>query len=449
MTQAMNPKAIEPGVVNVCPIINEAKFQKFHWLTIFWCAYIIIFDGYDLAVLGVILPSIMTEWNLSGAAAGLLGSYTLIGMMVGALSLSALSDKLGKKKVITICVLLFSIFTFLCAFATTPTQFGLYRFIGGVGLGGVMPVVTSLTSEYSPIRRRSLMVGVMFSGYSVGGMLAAILGIWVIPAFGWQAMFYIAIFPVLLLPLMLKQLPESAAYMVQTQQWEKIGATLRNVNPNYHYEPGTQFSNPSVAANNSKARIVIRDLFLEGRMLSTLMLWAMCFMALYVVYGMTSWLPRLMLQAGYPLGSSLSFLFTVHFGTVLGALSCSWLMDHFNGRNVLVIYLFVAAAAIAALGFATNSVVLYTLLTITGATTIGTQIGLYAFIVRFYPTTMSSTGMGWALGVGRLGAIIGPFAVGLLFDLNLTLKQNFFSFAIPALLAAIFMSLVSNRQTAS
>ncbi|MBP6862150.1 MAG: MFS transporter [Neisseriaceae bacterium] len=442
-------QSVEPKVLDVSPIIDGAKFQKFHWLTIFWCAYIIIFDGYDLAVLGVILPAIMTEWNLSGAQAGLLGSYTLIGMMVGALSLSALSDKIGKKKVITVCVLVFSLFTFLCAFATTPTQFGWFRFIGGVGLGGVMPVVTSLTSEYSPKRRRSLMVGLMFSGYSVGGMLAAVLGIFVIPVLDWQAMFYIALFPVLLLPFMLKQLPESAAYMVQTQQWDNMGAVLEKVEPGYRHEENTVYSNPSVVKDNSKARIVIGDLFLDGRMLSTLMLWAMCFMSLYVVYGMTSWLPRLMVQAGYPLGSSLSFLFTVHFGTVLGALSCSWLMDRYSGRNVLVAYLFVAAAAISALGFASNSVVLYGLLMVTGATTIGSQIGLYAFIVRFYPMTMSSTGMGWALGVGRLGAIIGPFAVGLLFDLQLTLQQNFFSFAVPAVLAAIFMSMVSNRKTVS
>lgn len=444
MTQSVDPK-----VVDVSTMIDGAKFQKFHWLTIFWCAYIIIFDGYDLAVLGVILPKIMVEWGLSGAQAGLLGSYTLVGMMVGALSLGALSDKLGKKKVIAACVLVFSLFTFLCAFATTPTQFGWFRFIGGIGLGGVMPVVTSLTSEYAPKRKRSLMVGLMFSGYSVGGMLAAVLGMVIIPKFGWQAVFYIAIFPVLFLPLILKQLPESAAFLVQTQQWAKMGSVLQRVLPGYQHQVATTYSNPSVVSSNSKARIVIGDLFLDGRMLSTLMIWAMCFMSLYVVYGMTSWLPKLMVQAGYPLGSSLSFLFTLHFGTILGALSSGWLMDRFSGRNVIVTYLFVAALAIAALGFADSSVMLYALLMLTGATTIGTQIGLYAFIVRFYPSTMSSTGLGWALGVGRLGAIIGPFAVGLLFDLNLTLQQNFFSFAIPAFLAAIFMSLVSNRKTAS
>ncbi len=440
-------------VQDVGLIIDGARFNKFHGMTIFWCACIIIFDGYDLAVLGVILPKIMTEWGLTGAQAGLLGSYTLIGMMVGALTLGALSDKLGKKKVTALCVVVFSVFTFLCAFSTNATEFGWCRFLGGIGLGGVMPVVTSLTSEYSPKRKRSLMVGLMFSGYSVGGMLAAVLGMFIIPTFGWQAVFYVAVVPLLFLPILMKQLPESAAYLVLTKQWDKMAAILKRVDPQYKHITGTVFTNPSVSKSNSdndnKTRIVIADLFHEGRAKSTLMLWAMCFMSLYVVYGLTSWLPKLMVQAGYPLGSSLSFLFTVHFGTVLGALSSGWLMDRFNGRNVLVVYLFTAAVAICALGFANNSLTLYVLLAITGATTIGTQIGLYAFICRFYPSNMSSTGLGWALGVGRLGAILGPFAVGLLFDLHLSLQQNFFSFAIPAFCAAIFMSLVSTRKMAS
>ncbi len=445
----MDSTSTTSKVDDVSTIIDHAKFNRFHGLTIFWCAYIIIFDGYDLAALGVILPRIMTEWNLTGAQAGLLGSYTLIGMMLGALTLGALSDKLGKKKVIAFCVVVFSVFTFLCAFANNATEFGWYRFLGGIGLGGVMPVVTSLTSEYAPKNKRSFLVGLMFSGYSVGGMLAAILGMFIIPMFGWNAVFYIAIFPILLLPLILKHLPESAAYLVQTQQWSKMASILKRANPEYQYTAGTTFSNPSVQSDNKKTRIVIADLFHDGRGKSTIMLWLMCFMSLYVVYGLTSWLPKLMVQAGYPLGSSLSFLFTVHFGTVLGAISSGWLMDRFNGRTVLVSYLFIAAIAIFALGYAGNSVVLYVLLAITGATTIGTQIGLYAFICRFYPSNMSSTGLGWALGVGRLGAILGPFAIGLLFDLHLSLQQNFFSFAVPAFLAAIFMSLVSNRKMAS
>lgn len=203
---------IDINVVDVTPIIDNAKFQNIHRLTIFWCAYIIIFDGYDLAVLGVILPKLMAEWGLTAAQAGLLGSYTLIGMMIGALTLGSLSDKLGKKKVITLCVITFSLFTFLCGFTVNASQFGWCRFIAGIGLGGVMPTVTALTSEYSPKSKRSLMVGLMFSGYSIGGMWAAILGIYLIPLFGWQSIFYVAIFPIFFLPLMLKHLPNQPLF---------------------------------------------------------------------------------------------------------------------------------------------------------------------------------------------------------------------------------------------
>ena len=428
MTQSNASQALDVG-----PMIDGAKFQKFHWLTIFWCAYIIIFDGYDLAVLGVILPKLMSEWGLTGAQAGLLGSYTLFGMMVGALSLGSLSDKLGKKKVMAACIIVFSVFTFLCGFANNPTEFGWYRFIAGIGLGGVMPVVTTLTSEYSPKHKRSMMVGLMFSGYSIGGMLAALLGIFMIPTFGWQSIFYVAIFPILFLPLILKHVPESSAFMIQTKQWDRMGRLLQKIRPEYRYEAGTTFYSPSTNANH-KARIVIGDLFADGRMVSTLMIWLVFFMLLYVIYGMTSWLPKLMIQAGYPLGSSLSFLFTLHLGTILGAVSSGWFMDRFSGRNVMVTYLAMGAVAIGALGFMGNSQAIYLLLVIAGATTIGTQIAMCAFVARFYPSQMSSTGLGWGLGMGRIGAILGPFIGGVLFDLDLSLQQNFLSFALPSLL---------------
>ncbi len=439
---------IPPTSIDISPMIDGAKFQRFHILTIFWCAYIIIFDGYDLAVLGVILPKIMAEWGLTGAQAGLLGSYTLVGMMLGALSLGSLSDKIGKKKVIALCVITFSLFTFLCGFASNPTQFGWCRFIAGIGLGGVMPNVTALTSEYSPKHKRSMMVGLMFSGYSIGGMWAAILGIYLIPLFGWQSIFYVAFFPILFLPWMLKHLPESSAFLIQTAQWPRLGKILQKVDPDYVYVSGTEFFSKSIS-RTSKAKIAIKDLFAEQRTLSTLMFWLVFFMSLYVIYGMTSWLPKLMIQAGYPLGSSLSFLFTLHFGTIIGAVSSGWLMDKISGKTVMVSYLLLGSIAITLLGFSGHKSMIYFLLVIAGATTIGTQIAMCAYVVRFYPSTMSATGLGWGLGIGRIGAIMGPFVGGLLIDLELTLQQNFLAFAVPSLLAAICMGFVNKKLAAS
>ncbi|KEY58848.1 4-hydroxybenzoate transporter PcaK [Serratia sp. DD3] len=368
--------------------------------------------------------------------------------MVGALSLGSLSDKIGKKKVITFCVITFSLFTFLCGFTLNASQFGWCRFIAGIGLGGVMPNVTALTSEYSPKNKRSLMVGLMFSGYSIGGMWAAILGIYLIPLFGWQSIFYVAIFPLLFLPWMIKHLPESAAFLIKTNQHRPLKEILEKITPSTHYPSGTQFFSQSVISTD-QVKMTLGDLFKDGRTLSTLMFWLVFFMSLYVIYGMTSWLPKLMLQAGYPLGSSLSFLFTLHLGTIAGALSSCWLMDKISGRSVLLGYFLLGSATIALLGTESSMVLLYLLLVIAGASTIGTQIAVTSYVARFYPSSMTATGLGWGLGIGRIGAILGPFAGGLLIDMNLSLQQNFIAFALPSLLAAGCMLFVNPRLAAS
>lgn len=260
------------SVVDINPIIDNARLNNTHRLTVFWCAFIIVFDGFDLAVLGVVLPELMAGWGITAAQAGLLGSYTLVGMMLGALFLGPLSDKIGRKKTIGLCIIIFSLFTFLCGFSVSAVQFGGCRFIAGLGLGGVMPSVTALTSEYSPKNKRSLMVGLMFSGYSIGGMLAALSGIYLIPIAGWQSIFYIAILPLIFLPWMLRHLPESAAFLVKTKQHDRLKRLLEKIAPDYIHHPGAEFINPlSAGAKPGKATLL--DLFAERRGLSTLMFW--------------------------------------------------------------------------------------------------------------------------------------------------------------------------------
>ncbi|MFO6502152.1 MFS transporter [Serratia marcescens] len=435
-------------VVDINPIIDNAKLNNMHRLTVLWCAFIIVFDGFDLAVLGVVLPELMANWGITAAQAGLLGSYTLVGMMLGAILLGPLSDKIGRKKTISLCIITFSLFTLLCGFSVNAGQFGWCRFIAGMGLGGVMPSVTALTSEYSPKSKRSLMVGLMFSGYSIGGMLAALSGIYLIPVAGWQSIFYIAALPLIVLPWMLSHLPESAAFLVKTEQHDRLKRLLEKIAPDYIHQPGTKFISSS-SAGIKAGKATLKDLFAERRGLSTLMFWLVFFMSLFVIYGMTSWLPKLMLQAGYPLGSSLSFLFALHLGTIVGALSSCWLMDRMNGRRILIGYFLLGAATLVLLGTQTPVYILYSLLIIAGASTIGTQIAMSSYVARFYPGTMTSTGLGWGLGIGRIGAILGPFMGGVLIDSELTLQQNFMAFALPSLLAAVCLLFVNPRLAAS
>ena len=170
-------------------LIDNAKFNRFHLRTLLLCALIIIFDGYDLVVYGVVLPVLMEQWSLTPVQAGALGSYALFGMMIGAIVFGQLADRIGRRLSIAICIALFSGFTFINGFASNVTEFGICRFIAGLGIGGVMPNVVALMNEYSPKKMRGTLVAIMFSGYSVGGMMAAWLGMQMIPQWGWQSVF--------------------------------------------------------------------------------------------------------------------------------------------------------------------------------------------------------------------------------------------------------------------
>ncbi|MGX1188297.1 benzoate transport [Pseudomonas sp. F-14 TE3623] len=270
--------------INVHEVIDNARFNRFHWMVLFWCALIIIFDGYDLVIYGVVLPMLMKEWGLSPLQAGALGSYALFGMMFGALFFGPLSDKIGRKKAITLCVMLFSGFTVLNGFTRNPTEFGLCRFVAGLGIGGVMPNVVALMNEYAPKKIRSTLVAIMFSGYSVGGMLSAGLGIVLIPSFGWQSVFYVAVLPLLLLPLIMYFLPESVGFMLRQGRNEEARNVLERVDPAYVALASDQLHMSEVKGTGTP----VLQLFREGRALRTLMLWLAFFCCLLMVYALSS-----------------------------------------------------------------------------------------------------------------------------------------------------------------
>lgn len=428
--------------VDVHKIIDEAKFNRFHWVLLFWCALVIIFDGYDLVIYGVVLPKLMAEWGLTPMQAGALGSYALFGMMFGAMFFGPLSDKIGRKKVIAICVTLFSLFTFINGFASNVTEFAICRFIAGLGIGGVMPNVVALMTEYSPKKIRSLLVTIMFSGYSVGGMLSAGLGIWLIPAYGWSAVFFVAIIPLLLLPLILYFLPESPAFLLRSRRDGKMSDILSRIAPGYVPEKNAQYN---YATGNTSTQAPLLALFKDGRMLTTLMFWVSFFMCLLMVYALGSWLPKLMNKAGYPMGSSLMFLMVLNIGAIAGAVGGGWLADKFPPRRVLSIFFVIAACSISLLGIKSNTMTLNLLVALAGATTIGSQILLYAFVAQYYPLRIRSTGIGWASGVGRSGAILGPILGGSLLSMNLPLEFNFYMFAIPGAIACIAISMAGKN----
>ncbi|WP_313328139.1 MFS transporter [Stutzerimonas balearica] len=417
-------------------IIDNARFSRFHWMVMALCALLLIFDGYDLFIYGVVLPVLMQEWGLTPMQAGALGSYALFGMMFGALGFGTLADRIGRKKGIAICFALFSSATILNGFASSPTEFGIFRFIAGLGCGGLMPNAVALMNEYAPKRLRSTLVAVMFSGYSVGGMLSAGVGIYMLPRFGWESMFFAAAVPLLLLPVILYYLPESVGFLVRQGRQAEARELLKRVDPT----AGLPADAALEVADVKGASVSVLALFKEGRTVRTLSIWVAFFCCLLMVYALSSWLPKLMAGAGYSLGSSLSFLLALNFGGMAGAIVGGWLGDRFNLVKVMIGFFVAAAVSISLLGFKSPTPLLYGLIFIAGATTIGTQILLYACAAQFYGLSIRSTGLGWASGIGRNGAIVGPLLGGALMAVNLPLQLNFMAFAVPGAIAALAMT---------
>lgn len=432
--------------IDVSRLVDEAKVGPFHTMIIAICAILLIVDGYDVFIYGVVLPELMKQWQLTAPQAGSLASWALFGMMGGALLFGPLGDRIGRKRTIALCFALFSVSTFCNGFAATPTEFGIFRFLAGLGCGGLMPNAVALTNEYAPKRLRSTLVAVMFSGYAVGGMVAAGIGIFMLPRFGWQAMFFAAAAPLVLLPLLLRALPESVGFLIRSGREEQARAVLTRLVPDNAPTAGKL-----VYQNAGSTSASVAELFRHNRTLGTLAMWLCFFCCLLMVYALGSWLPQLMRSAGYSLGSSLSFLLALNFGGMLGAICGGRIADRFGLPRVVIAYFALGALCIALLGTNPAMPVLYLLIFIAGAGTTGTQILLYASVAEFYNLSVRSTGLGWASGMGRVGAIVGPMLGGLLMAAKLPMAMNFVAFAIPgviAVLATLVFIIASRQQSA-
>jgi len=432
--------------VYVEKVIDESKFNKTHGLVLFWCAFAILFEGYDLVILGSIIPTITAELGFTSNQAGLLSSITIFGMMLGAFIFGTMSDKMGRKNIIVFCVFLFSAFSFMIGFIESFYLFAIFRFLTGIGLGGVMPNAIALMTEFSPKRFKNTMVTIMFSGYSVGGILAAAVAIILLPILGWESTFFIAGIPLLTIPFMYKTLPETPYILVEKQRNNELKQILSKVNPTFKFQENDTFK---TYHSNTDEGSSVAELFKKGRALSTIMLWVAFSMCLLMIFGMNTWLPGLMNAAGYPLHSSILFLLVLNIGAIFGAIGGGWLSDRWKPKKVLLLFFILATISIFLLGFKTNIFLLYLLVAIAGASTVGTQIISNAYTSQYYPSKIRSTGVGWALGIGRLGAIAGPIMGGVLLTLELPTYQNFLAFAIPAAIGALAIFFIKEKKTAT
>ncbi|MFE6616061.1 MFS transporter [Amycolatopsis sp. NPDC057786] len=372
-----------------------------------WTA--VLLDGFDLVVLGTVLPALLRDhvWGLTPGTASVISTFGLIGMMIGAMAIGTITDLIGRRKALIIAVIAFSAFTALCAISPSAFVFGLLRFLAGLGLGGCLPTAIALVTEYARKGKGGSATTTVMTGYHVGAVLTALLGIWLIQPLGWRAMFVAGALPALVLvPLMIKYLPESESF-------ERARET-----------------------QGASATQVVGGLFRGGLLRATIAFWVTSFMGLLLVYGLNTWLPEIMRQAGYPLGAALGLLLTLNLGGVAGLLVAGRVADKVGVRPAVIFWFLGAAVFLALLSVKLPAVGLYAAVFLTGGFVFSAQVLVYAYIGKTYPDAMRATGIGWAAGVGRVGAISGPILGGALLTAGIAYPWGFYAFAAVGALGA-------------
>ncbi|MFC4321764.1 MFS transporter [Litchfieldia salsa] len=431
-------------IVQTSQVIAESKFNKFHLLVFLWCFYAIAFDGFDIALYGIGLPLMMQDYELTLVEAGAIGSYTLVGMMLGSFLLGSLSDLIGRKKILAICMVLFSVFSLLAGLAPNSLVFTIMRFIAALGMGGLMPAVIAVMTEYSPKKNRALIVATMYCGYSIGAIIASLTGMYLMESLGWRFLYWLGIIPLLTLPLFLKQFPESLSYYILRNQGDKIAKILNRVNPKGDYQATDDFEYASVK-ERSKG-FPAKKLFSDNRFISTLAFWMAVFSCLLMIYGLNTWLPKIMQGSGFGISSSLSFSLVLGVGQIGGSLLGGYLVDRIGHRNVLLCMFLLGALCFISLSSTSNTLLLYVLIAIGGACTGGTQNLVNPYISEFYPQEMRTTGLSMTVGIGRIGAILAPLIIGLLLATNLEPQKAFMAFAIPSIVGGVAFLLVQEKH---
>jgi AAHS family 4-hydroxybenzoate transporter-like MFS transporter len=423
------------GVTDVAGFIDEQPVGRFQIRLLLACATVLFLDGFDTQAIGYVAPDVARDWNLARGALGPVFSAGLFGLMIGALVFGPVADRIGRKKIIVLSTAAFGIGTLSTVFAQDITSLLVIRFLTGLGLGGALPNAVALTSEFSPHRRRATMVMAMFVGFSVGAALGGLIAAALIPSFGWRSIFLIGgIAPLILVPFLAARLPESVRFLALTGHADtRVAELLMRVAPSVRFSPAPRFG-----VHEAKlAGLPVLHLFSEGRAWATLVLWIVFFMSLLDLYLLSNWLPTVLndLGASVSMAAAVGAMFQV--GGVVGTFSLGQFIDRFSFRALSLTYLF-AAFAVAAIGFTGQSIALATLaIFCAGFCIIGGQIASNALAATYYPTMVRSTGVGWALGIGRVGSIVGPLIGGIMLARHVSAESLFMAAAVPALCASL------------
>ncbi|MET3663626.1 MFS transporter [Caulobacter sp. 1776] len=419
--------------------IDHTRFGAFQVGITVLCGLVAMLDGFDTQSIAYVAPRIAEDWGLAPSAFGPIFGAGLLGLTIGAFVLSSAADRYGRKIIILLSVAIFGIFALLTARARTIDELLALRLLTGIGLGGAMPNIIALTNEYAPARYKATLVTVMFCGFPLGSTIGGLVTAPLIADHGWSWVFLLGgAMPLALLPVLAGLLPESARFLALRSGKEAlVAAILRRAAPDLTVEAFVASVRAESGDGGQVRRFPVVALFADGRAGRTLLVWTAFFMNLLVMYFLVNWLPSLLKSLGLPLKTAILSTALLNLGGVIGGVVLGRLIDRRDPYLILSAAYFAAAVFIAAIALAgANTALLLAAATACGFGVSGAQIGLNAVTANAYPTAVRSTGIGWALGVGRIGSILGPTIGGALLAMGWSPQALLLTAIAPALVAA-------------
>jgi benzoate transport len=418
----------------VADVIDNGQISAQQMLVIGLCMFFNMLDGFDIIAMAIVASDVSTELQLSPDRLGWIFSFALAGMMAGAMLLAPVSDIIGRRKMIILSVTLVGVSILLTANANSLAEFVVLRFISGIGAGAMLASQATLSAEYSPERYRAFSVAAVTSGYALGAMMTSVIAGFVMPEYGWRGMFWfgggLTLSMVVVAWLFI---PESLKYLFERRPanaLERVNKILRKL------KKDTLSELPDIAERGKKIKAgffaTLFKLLAKEHRVVTLTLWLTFFLCFATLYFLLSWIPKLMDDAGFEVAVGRQAFFLFNFGGVLGIYLLGILSIRFKLTNIIFALLFLSAIAMIVFAMApTERNLMLSIIFVIGMLQQGGFTGLYSAAAKAYPTEIRTTGIGWSIGLGRLGAVLGPAAAGYFIAGGLDMSANFYIFAVP------------------
>lgn len=399
--------------IDVSKIIDDSPINKLHITVVAVGAIVLVVDGYDLVSMGLVIPRLSEDWGIQPSEFAVALSVAMFGVMVGSGVAGTLGDYIGRRWTILGTVFIAGVFMLITPSAENMTELVVYRFFTGLGAGGCIPIAIAYASEYMPERLRNRLVVLMYTGAGLGSVVAGIAAPTVMLAFDWQGVFYLGgILSLLVCLIVYIFLPESLKFLISKDiAPAAAGRLIKRLDPTFTPSPDDEYfiAEHTQATSGSP----VRELFGNKQTLITLLAWAVMLGNQFMIFLLALWLPTLLTESGITLQTSLYILAIYNVGGIAGGIIFAVFADKKGPGKVLMITYPVAGLSVAALGLSLgNMPLLIVVAVLAGAFLIGSSFCLGPFVAALYPTRARSTGIGWALSVGRIGSIVSPLVGG-------------------------------------